>query len=77
MNTHCHIGTSGWVYPHWRGVFYPQDLPQSRWFDYYSQHFATVEINSSFYRLPAETTFDRWQAQAHQDSSTPSRPTAS
>jgi uncharacterized protein YecE (DUF72 family) len=64
MNTHCHIGTSGWVYPHWRGVFYPPDLPQSRWFDYYSQHFATVEINSSFYRLPAETTFDRWQAQA-------------
>ncbi|GIK38929.1 MAG: histidine kinase [Chloroflexota bacterium] len=64
MNPRCHIGTSGWVYPHWREVFYPPDLPQSRWFDYYSQHFATVEINNSFYRLPTETTFDRWQAQA-------------
>lgn len=64
MNTYCRIGTSGWVYPHWRGVFYPPDLTQSRWFDYYGQYFTTVEINNSFYRLPAETTFDRWQAQA-------------
>ncbi|MCL4299620.1 MAG: DUF72 domain-containing protein [Anaerolineae bacterium] len=64
MNPRCHIGTSGWVYPHWRGVFYPSDLPQSRWFDFYARHFTTVEINNSFYRLPAETTFDRWQAQA-------------
>lgn len=64
MNPRCFIGTSGWIYPHWKGVFYPPDLPQSRWFDYYSRHFATVEINNSFYRLPTETTFDRWQAQA-------------
>jgi uncharacterized protein YecE (DUF72 family) len=39
-------------------------LPQSRWFDHYARHFATVEINYSFYRLPAEKTFDHWQAQA-------------
>ncbi len=64
MNPRCFIGTSGWVYPHWRGVFYPSDLSQSRWYDYYTRHFTTVEINNSFYRLPAETTFDRWQAQA-------------
>lgn len=64
MSARCHIGTSGWVYPHWRGVFYPSDLPQARWYDYYARHFATVEINYSFYRLPTEKTFEHWQAQA-------------
>ncbi len=64
MSTHCRIGTSGWVYRHWRDVFYPPDLPQSRWYDHYAQQFDTVEINYSFYRLPSEKTFDRWQAQA-------------
>ncbi len=60
----CYIGTSGWVYRHWREVFYPPDLPQSRWYAHYARHFDTVEINYSFYRLPSETAFDRWQAQA-------------
>ncbi len=59
-----HIGTSGWVYPHWRGIFYPEDLPQSAWFGYYARHFDTVEINSTFYHLPAATTFVRWAEQA-------------
>jgi uncharacterized protein YecE (DUF72 family) len=58
------IGTSGWVYADWRGRFYPAGLPQARWFEYYAQHFHTVEINNSFYRLPAESMFDQWQAQA-------------
>ena len=46
------IGTSGWVYPHWSGVFYPDELRQRDWFAYYAQHFSTVEINNTFYRLP-------------------------
>ncbi len=58
------VGTSGWVYPHWRGVFYPDDLPQARWFQHYVQYFDTVEINNTFYRLPAENTFDHWREQA-------------
>jgi uncharacterized protein YecE (DUF72 family) len=58
------IGTSGWVYPDWRGVFYPSDLPQSGWYSFYAGAFDTVEINYSFYRLPSEETFDRWRAQA-------------
>lgn len=58
------IGTSGWVYPHWRRVFYPVDLPQNKWFDHYSKHFDTVEINNSFYRIPTDATFDRWCEQA-------------
>ncbi|MFZ8843445.1 DUF72 domain-containing protein [Thermoflexus sp.] len=64
MGPRCWIGTSGWVYPHWRGVFYPEDLPQRRWFSYYAAHFDTVEINNAFYRLPSEATFDRWRDQA-------------
>lgn len=61
MKGQCLIGTSGWVYPHWRGIFYPPSLPQSRWFEHYSQHFSTVEINYSFYRLPSEEAFRRWR----------------
>jgi uncharacterized protein YecE (DUF72 family) len=59
------IGTSGWNYKHWRnGVFYPKDLKPEKWLDFYSRHFATVEINNSFYRLPSEEVFARWQEQA-------------
>jgi hypothetical protein len=49
MSPRCRIGTSGWVYAHWRGVFYPSDLPQSEWYAHYAGHFDTVEINYSFY----------------------------
>ena len=55
------IGTSGWVYRHWRQVFYPADLPQAAWFDFYARRFSTVEINNSFYRLPSEAAVDRWR----------------
>ena len=58
------IGTSGWIYPHWRGRFYPPDLPAQRWFPFYAEHFNTVEINNSFYRLPSAQTFDDWRRQA-------------
>ncbi len=60
----CRIGTSGWVYRHWRGPFYPPDLPQARWFEHYARYFATVEINNTFYRLPSEAAFETWRAQA-------------
>ncbi len=54
------IGTSGWNYRHWRGIFYPEDVPQSKWLEYYAEHFDTVELNATFYRLPAPSTFKRW-----------------
>ena len=54
------IGTSGFSYPHWRGVLYPESLPQSRWLERYSEVFGTVEINYSFYRLPKESTVAGW-----------------
>jgi uncharacterized protein YecE (DUF72 family) len=55
-----HIGTSGWHYKHWRGLFFPEKLSAFRWLEYYSNHFNTVEINYSFYRLPLESTFTKW-----------------
>jgi uncharacterized protein YecE (DUF72 family) len=55
------IGCSGWNYQHWRnGVFYPPRLAARRWLDFYSAHFDTVEINSTFYRLPRETAVANW-----------------
>jgi len=58
------IGTSGWVYPHWREIFYPAALSKNNWFSYYADRFDTVEINNTFYRLPAVTVFAKWRAQA-------------
>ncbi|MCF8037281.1 MAG: DUF72 domain-containing protein [Desulfobacteraceae bacterium] len=59
-----HIGTSGWNYKHWKGPFYPENLSSKDWFSYYAQRFRTVEINNSFYRLPARKTFAQWQKNA-------------
>ena len=59
-----HVGCSGWVYKHWRGILYPEGLPQRLWFDRYAQDFDTVEINNSFYRLPSGGTFEKWRDQA-------------
>jgi len=61
------VGTSGYQYDHWRGVFYPDDLPKKRWLEHYVRHFDTVEINNTFYRLPEENTFDGWRAAATGD----------
>lgn len=59
-----HIGCSGWSYPDWRGLVYPADRPPSRWLSTYATWFDTVELNSTFYRLPEESTVDRWAADA-------------
>jgi uncharacterized protein YecE (DUF72 family) len=55
------IGTSGWQYDHWKGRFYPRDLPKSRWLGFFGARFPTVEVNNSFYRLPSEDSFARWR----------------
>ena len=55
------IGTSGWQYRDWRGAFYPPKLPQRLWLEHYVQHFATVESNNAFYRLPELETFEAWR----------------
>jgi len=57
----AYIGTSGYNYWHWwDGVFYPADLPQSKWLEYYAKYFDTVELNVTFYRLPQKKTFENW-----------------
>lgn len=58
------IGCSGWEYQDWRGRFYPDDLVRREWFAFYAERFSTVEINSWFYRLPAESTVRHWAEQA-------------
>lgn len=60
------IGTSGWVYEHWKGIFYPEDLPKSRWFEYYTSRFSAVEINATFYRTFKEQTYEKWRQSAPQ-----------
>ena len=59
------IGCSGWNYRHWRGPFYAEKLPQTGWFGHYAGTFGTVELNTSFYRLPTGETFAKWRDQAH------------
>src|SRR5262245_36680849 len=55
------IGCSGWQYKHWRGHFYPADMHQLDWLEYYAERFDTVEVNNTFYRLPDAATFTAWQ----------------
>jgi uncharacterized protein YecE (DUF72 family) len=55
------IGTSGWQYAHWKGRFYPRDLPQRAWLEYYAERFPTVEINNSFYMQPKPASFEGWR----------------
>ncbi len=59
---HAHIGTSGWAYGNWRGVFYPPGLRQGEWLAHYARFFDTVEVNASFYRLPGEKLIAGWRA---------------
>lgn len=58
-----HVGTSGWSYKHWKGVFYPHKLASAKWLPYYADSFSTTEINASFYRLPSEETVLKWKNQ--------------
>jgi uncharacterized protein YecE (DUF72 family) len=55
------LGTSGWMYRHWRGRFYPDKLPQRQWLEYYAEQFDTVELNNAFYRLPSYEDFAGWR----------------
>jgi uncharacterized protein YecE (DUF72 family) len=57
------IGCSGWNYREWRGTFYPERMPQSRWLGHYAERFDTVEVNSTFYRLARREAVARWVEQ--------------
>jgi uncharacterized protein YecE (DUF72 family) len=54
------IGCSGFHYKEWKEVFYPKGLPQRKWFNYYSQQFNTLELNTTFYRFPRLRLLQNW-----------------
>ena len=54
------IGACAWSFDGWRAAFYPRDLPESHWLEFYARYFPTVEIDSTFYGAPAENTACRW-----------------
>jgi uncharacterized protein YecE (DUF72 family) len=56
-----HVGCSGWHYAHWKGEFYPEDLPPAERFRYYAKHFDIVELNNTFYKLPTEAAVIGWK----------------
>jgi len=57
------VGTSGWQYRDWRGVLYPDGLPQRAWLERFAEQFPAVEVNNAFYRLPEKAVFERWREQ--------------
>lgn len=60
MYANIRIGTSGWYYDHWKGIFYPSGLPRKKWLAFYYERFNAVEINAPFYRHFKDTTFFNW-----------------
>jgi uncharacterized protein YecE (DUF72 family) len=56
-----YVGTSGYSYKEWKGNFYPEDLPDKKMLEYYSQQFNTVEINNTFYRMPKQNVLENWK----------------
>jgi uncharacterized protein YecE (DUF72 family) len=56
-----YIGTSGWNYKHWRNSIYPEKLAQARWLGFIAERLDTVEVNTSFYRIPKAETISKWQ----------------
>ena len=61
------IGCSGWNYAHWRERVYPKGLPPSRWLEYYTTLFDTVEVNNTFYRLPKRSSVAGWVERSPSD----------
>ncbi len=57
-----HIGTSGWSYKDWAGIFYPAGLKSKDWLAFYAENFGTVEVNSSFYHKVSPATYENWRA---------------
>lgn len=61
------IGTSGWMYDHWKGPFYPEDISSDDMLPFFAQTFDTVEVNNTFYQLPSEEKVRRWEEDSPAD----------
>ena len=57
-------GTSGFSYKEWHGSFYPEKLPASRMLEFYAEHLPTVELNNTFYRMPADALMRGWESKS-------------
>ncbi len=66
MTGEARVGCSGWMYDDWTGAIYPEGLPKREWLPYYATLFDTVELNTTFYRLPTAAAVDAWRAAAPQ-----------
>ncbi len=60
------IGCSGYHYPDWKGIFYPEEVAQRKWFEYYCQHFNTLELNVTYYKFPRIETLRNWHGRSPQ-----------
>jgi uncharacterized protein YecE (DUF72 family) len=67
VSSRIRVGVGGWVYPEWRGVFYPASLPQARELEYASRRLTTIEINGTFYRTQNPASFRRWHEETPED----------
>jgi uncharacterized protein YecE (DUF72 family) len=61
-----YVGTSGWSYEHWRGRFYPAELDEREWLEFYASRFPTVELNVTFYRAPFPNMIESWRRRTPQ-----------
>lgn len=64
--TKIYIGTSGFSYDDWIGLFYPSTLNRKDWLSFYAKHFKTTELNVTFYRTPFEGMFKSWYSKTSQ-----------
>lgn len=58
--TNIHIGCSSFYNAKWKNVFYPENIPSAKWFEFYCQHFNTFEINATFYKFPTLRSLENW-----------------
>src|SRR5438105_3602925 len=58
-----YVGTSGYSYKEWKGTFYPEDLPDKQMLRFYGEHFCSVEINNTFYRMPKASVLEAWASE--------------
>jgi uncharacterized protein YecE (DUF72 family) len=62
-----HVGTMGWSYGFWKGNFYPENLSSKEYLAYYASQFSTVEVDSTFYRIPRKQSVSDWKEQTPQN----------
>lgn len=67
MSVQFKTGCSGFYNRHWKGIFYPEKLPQSKWFDFYGEHFNSLELNVTFYRFPTKEQLQTWYKKSPTD----------